>query len=284
MKKLFWFVTLIWWMTALGIVAFGQAPQTQNAPIYSVNSKFVQGWSPSYSYDQTSSGLTFKMLGGVNYLCGSRVLYSGASLTLAANSTNYIYLNTSASCMPASNTTGFTLTTQVPLYIVVTGSSTVTSISDERTILFVLPSSSSVNWGSIGGTLSDQSDLNTALLARLLLSGGVLTGPLGTNVEYSNGTCTTAATINPANGNRQKLTLTNADACVLTFTQPGSGTISVTLKIIQSSSGSFNGTISGGKWPGGTVPTITATSGAVDFVSCYLDGTNAYCIASQNFQ
>ena len=118
----------------------------------------------------------------------------------------------------------------------------------------------------------------------LPLAGGVVTGALGTNAEFSNGTCTTAVTINPANGNRQKVTLTNADACALTFTQPSSGTISITLKIIQSSAGSFNGTISGGKWPGGVVPTITATSAAVDFISCYLDGTNAYCVASQNFQ
>jgi len=111
-----------------------------------------------------------------------------------------------------------------------------------------------------------------------------MTGPLSTATEYSNGTCTTSATINAANGNRQKVTLTNANACALTFTQPSSGTISITLKIIQSSAGSFNGTITGGKWPGGVVPTITATSAAVDFISCYLDGTNTYCVASQNFQ
>ena len=111
-----------------------------------------------------------------------------------------------------------------------------------------------------------------------------MTGPLATAAEYSNGTCTTAATISAANGNRQKVTLTNANACALTFTQPASGTISITLKIIQSSAGGFNGTITGGKWPGGVVPTITATSAAVDFISCYLDGTNTYCVASQNFQ
>lgn len=107
---------------------------------------------------------------------------------------------------------------------------------------------------------------------------------LNTNAEFNNGTCTTALTVNPKNGNRQKVTLTNAQTCALTFTQPTTGTVSIQLKIIQSSAGSFNGLISGGKWPGGVVPTITATSGAVDIVTCYLDGTNAYCIASQNFQ
>ena len=109
-------------------------------------------------------------------------------------------------------------------------------------------------------------------------------GALASNAEYNNGTCTTAATIAASNGNRQKVTLTNGDTCALTFTQPASGTISVTLKVIQSTSSSYNGTISGCKWPGGTVPTITATTGAVDFVSIYMDGTNAYCAALQNFQ
>jgi len=121
--------------------------------------------------------------------------------------------------------------------------------------------------------------------ACLPLAGpGPMTGPLYTAAEYNVGTCTTTATIAALNGNHQKVTLTNAQACALTFAQPSSGTITITLKIIQSSAGSFNGTITGGKWPGGVVPTITATSAAVDFVTCYLDGTNAYCVASQNFQ
>ena len=102
--------------------------------------------------------------------------------------------------------------------------------------------------------------------------------------EYSNGTCTTSKTIAPANGNIQNVTLTNGDTCALTFTQPGSGTFFITLKVIQSAVSSYNGTISGCKWPGGTVPTITATTGAVDFVNVYLDGTHAYCEAAQNFQ
>ena len=108
-------------------------------------------------------------------------------------------------------------------------------------------------------------------------------GALASNAEFSNGTCTTAATIAASNGNRQSITLTNGDTCALTFTQPASGTASITLKVIQSSSSTYNGLISGCKWPGGTVPTITATTGAIDFVSIYLNGSNAYCAALQNF-
>ena len=136
-----------------------------------------------------------------------------------------------------------------------------------------------------GGTVATGAQVASAISGQAIAPSTVTpSGSVGTNAEYSNGTCTTAATIAAANGNHQKVTLTNADACALTFTQPSSGTITITLKIIQSAAGSFNGTITGCKWPGGVVPTITATSGAVDFISAYLDGTNAYCVASQNFR
>jgi hypothetical protein len=104
-----------------------------------------------------------------------------------------------------------------------------------------------------------------------------------TNAEFSNGTCTTAKTIDPVNGNKQKVTLTNGSTCALTFTQPASGTATVQLKITQSAVSTFNGGISGCKWPGGVVPTITQTTGAVDMLSVYLDGTTAYCQIAQAF-
>lgn len=118
---------------------------------------------------------------------------------------------------------------------------------------------------------------NGKALSYTVTGGSVKIGTLLNGVEYSNGTCTTAATISPANGNDQSITLTNGDACALTFTQPSSATTPIRLKIIQSSSSSYNGTISGCKWPGGTVMTPTATTGAVDWMSVEFDGTNAYC-------
>lgn len=134
-----------------------------------------------------------------------------------------------------------------------------------------------------GQTCTLGSTCTVADATKLPLAGGVVTGPIGTNAEYDNGTCTTSKTITPVNGNRQKVALTNGNACAFTFTQPTTGTVNITLKIIQSAVSTYNGTITGCKWPGGTVPTITATTGAVDFVSIYLDGTTAYCVASQNF-
>ena len=109
-----------------------------------------------------------------------------------------------------------------------------------------------------------------------------------TNVEYNNGTCTTSTTITPVNGNEQLITLTNAQACALTFTAPVSGSVTIALRIKQSTAGSFNGTIttSGVLWPTATVPTITATSGAEDWIICkYRAGGATYrCIGSQDFR
>ena len=103
-----------------------------------------------------------------------------------------------------------------------------------------------------------------------------LMGPIS-QPQYDNGTCTTAKTISAANGNHQKVILTNGQTCALTFTQPTSGTAIVILKITQSAVSTYNGVISGGKWPSGSPPVITASNAAVDIVQCYLDGSNAYC-------
>ena len=51
---------------------------------------------------------------------------------MATNSTNYVFLNTAASCAPTSNTTGFT-PTSIPLALVYTSGSAITLITDART-------------------------------------------------------------------------------------------------------------------------------------------------------
>lgn len=110
-------------------------------------------------------------------------------------------------------------------------------------------------------------------------------GSLLTGTEYDNGTCTTAKTISAANGSRQKVALTHGDTCTLTFVQPSSGTMTILLKVIQDSISDYDGAISGTiKWPGAEVPIITKTTGAIDIISCYLDGTYVYCVPSQDFR
>lgn len=104
-----------------------------------------------------------------------------------------------------------------------------------------------------------------------------VTEPFSLAPEYSNGTCTTAATLGTQNA--QDVTLTDADTCAITFTQPATGVEHLTLKVIQSATSPYSGQISGSgvTWIGGSAPTIPATASAIVFLSCYLDGTNTYC-------
>lgn len=101
-------------------------------------------------------------------------------------------------------------------------------------------------------------------------------------IEYDNGQVTDSLTIDPTNGRVQKVTLTGGYTCTLSFAQPASGTSNIILKVIQDSLDP-SGDISGGLWPAGTVPTITGVAGAVDIISIFLDGTNAYCMIAQDF-
>jgi hypothetical protein len=140
MKKL---LTLLLFTLGLALTSSAQTIQTQTAPVFATNSKYVQGWTPSYSYDQTSSGFQFKLLGGTNFACGSEVDFPGGQLTLQPNAVNFVYIDTTALCAPNSSTTAFVLATQVPMYVVSTNGSGVVpnGIEDVRT-LFQNPSSS----------------------------------------------------------------------------------------------------------------------------------------------
>jgi hypothetical protein len=138
--------------------------------------------------------------------------------------------------------------------------------------------------GSGGGSVvAAISNTGTIAIASAQVVTSIRATTFYTAAEFSNGTCTTALTVTPVNGNRQRVTLTDANVCALTFTQPVTGTGVVQLKVTQSAAGAFSGGISGCKWPGGVVPTITQTSGAVDILSAYLDGTTAYCQIGQAF-
>ena len=117
------------------------APQTQTAPIYPVNAKYTNGVAPGY-YPTAGSGLTLNIGKGTAFCSGSPVTYAGGTLTMTASTTNYIYLNTASSCAVAGKTTAFT-STDIPIAVVVTGGSSITSITDDRTMFFPPGSSSS---------------------------------------------------------------------------------------------------------------------------------------------
>ena len=106
---------------------------------------------------------------------------------------------------------------------------------------------------------------------------------IGYQSVYSNGNSGTSQTINWNNGNNQTTTLNGN--CTFTFTAPGNISRLV-LKIVHDGTTTtytpvWPGTV---KWPGGSQPIQTATASAVDFISCFYDGTNYYCTNSLDFR
>jgi hypothetical protein len=104
------------------------------------------------------------------------------------------------------------------------------------------------------------------------------------DVAYALGTVTTSATITPVNGFFQTVTLTAATACTFGFTQPTTGTVTITVVVNQAATPTGTAVWTSVLWPGGVVPVVTASASAVDIFSFKLDGTHIYGVAGQNFQ
>ena len=132
----------------------GQQPQTQTAPIYPVNAKYVQGFGPGY-WATAGTGLSLNLTAGTAFCAGSMVTYAGGSLALAASVTNYVYLNTASSCVPAVKTAAFT-SSDIPVATVVTGAAAITSIVDDRTFFQQGGSSSFTAAGDLSGSPTSQ--------------------------------------------------------------------------------------------------------------------------------
>ncbi len=114
-----------------------------------------------------------------------------------------------------------------------------------------------------------------------------LTSDLASKVSVSNGggetfsdagNSGTAITLNLANGNVQKLTLTGN--CTITLTSPASGAMrSLTLLVFQDATGSRTITWPGSvKWGNAGAPTLTTTASKMDMISLFTvdGGTNWY--------
>lgn len=132
---------------------------------------------PLVGADTTDSSSTvtgaFKTAGGMGIAktlyVGTGANIAGGKTTLAATTTGYASLNLPHGTAPSAPVDGDFWTTTVGAYVRVNG-------------VTVGPLASSagagVAWGAITGTLSSQTDLQTALDAKLNLSGGTLTGDL----------------------------------------------------------------------------------------------------------
>lgn len=116
------------------IPAFSQQPQAPaGTPLYSVNAKYVNGMAPGY-WPTAGTGLVLNLSAGTAY-CGNPpvpVSYPGGSLALIGSATTYIYLDPANNCAPAASTSAFSAG-QIPIAKVVTGTSSITSVTDART-------------------------------------------------------------------------------------------------------------------------------------------------------
>jgi len=110
---------------------------TINTDLDLVDAKLAAAY---YYQASAGSGLNLNIAAGSAF-CGNppvAVTYAGGSLALTANQTNYVYLDPAATCVPAFNITGFAVG-QIPLAKVVTGTSTITTVTDVRSWFVPLP-------------------------------------------------------------------------------------------------------------------------------------------------
>src|SRR5437870_11492698 len=117
-----------WLLTS---VVSAQQLSTQTAPIFAVNAQYVQGVAPGY-WPTAGGGLVLNIASGTATCNNAPANYAGGTLTLAANATNYVYLDPSSGCAPAYNTTGFPVGAP-PVATVATSASSIAQISDQRT-------------------------------------------------------------------------------------------------------------------------------------------------------
>jgi hypothetical protein len=117
----------------LPTVLLAQQP-TSTAPLFEVNSHYVGGRTWADYKASAGAGLTLNVAAGTAF-CGSppvKVTYAGGTLTMTNAATNYVYLNPAATCVPASNTTGFTVGV-ISLAQVVAAGGAITGVTDVRT-------------------------------------------------------------------------------------------------------------------------------------------------------
>jgi hypothetical protein len=112
--------------SALDLLTSGQAAKETQA------NGLLDAASPAMLFGQrasTTAGLTFGYYGGVMLVDGALTVIANNVIALAASQTHYVEATRTGSV--SSNTTGFTAG-RIPLYVVVTGASAITSWQDRR--------------------------------------------------------------------------------------------------------------------------------------------------------
>lgn len=146
---------------------------------------------------------------------------------------------------------------------------------------------SNTNAHIIGSNITaDAANATFVNALKIVDSGAGITFPDGTTqttaageVAYAIGSSGSAQTLDLSDGTVQTCTMT--DNCTFTMPTAVAGK-SFTMFLTQGNS-AYSATFTGAKWPGGSPPTISATTGAVDILTFISDGAYWYGTFVQNF-
>ncbi|MDE2467233.1 MAG: hypothetical protein KGL35_00390, partial [Bradyrhizobium sp.] len=188
----------------------------------------------------TTTGLTWGYLAGTAGSNGTPTTVAAGTVALTASATNYVELSPTGSV--TANTTGWTVG-NIPLRLLVTSASAITSDTDVRAFL-------AVNGVTLANTSAWTKNQYVAPTALTYASTVTPDASTSNNFELTlTGACTLANPTNLVNG------------MVLNFCvdQDATGGRVLTLGSLY-------------KWPGGTVPTWVTTASAKNFFSAYYDG------------
>lgn len=233
----------------LSLSAIAQQGQTSDVShtehLVHQNAYWVQGIAPGYwptctngGAVSTCSSLTLYLSNGTVWCQGTIRTYIGGTLSLANNATNYVYLDPTSNCAPASSTSVFT-SSQVPIAVVVTSGGVITTITDDRSYLAA--------YSSAGGGVSSITGDGTLITNSASTGAVTLTlGNAGAHKWWGNNTGSSAA---PG-----YQTIGNSDL-------PGTGAITINgTSCTLGSSCSF----SGGGGGGGAATTLCKSTGLTD--------------------
>ena len=173
----------------LAVAALAQQPQTQVNPLVPVNAKWSNGVAPGY-WPKSSSGLNLTLTAGtVNCGLGVIVNYAGGTVALTNNTTNYVYLDATNSCVPTVTTGSFPPWSAIPIAVAVTSGGSVTIVTDVRTStgMGVLPHNLLTDPGSNG--IVKRTALTTTAPATANDVIGLWSGCSGTLLLGADGNC-----------------------------------------------------------------------------------------------
>lgn len=120
----------------------------------------------------------------------------------------------------------------------------------------------------------------TSPSSKLYLSGGQVAVAIPSTLTPTG----TTQTVDWNSGNAQVLSLASATGTVtLTLSNSVAGA-TYALKVIQGATARNLSWPANVKWPGGTVPAISTTSGAVDLISLFYDGTNYLASSGKDYK